>query len=69
MGADSEEKPQQVVCYKTGHEIGGVGFVGEEGSEDLKLAYLLSWPTSFSGKVSWRVYRESLLDLKTEIKR
>lgn len=35
----------------------------EEGSEDLKLIYLLRWPTFFSGRLGYWLPREYLMEL------
>lgn len=32
-------------------------------SEDLKLTYLLPWPTCFSDRLGWQLPRVSLLEL------
>lgn len=45
MEAESEEKPQQVVCLRTQDEAGGLDLDERTGSEYLKLASLLHWQT------------------------
>ena len=47
MGAESEERQQQVVCSRAGDETGGLGLEERRENEDLKLAYLLHQPPGF----------------------
>ena len=54
---------QQEVCFRSRDGTGGIGFGGEKRSEDLKLVYLLHWPTFFPGWVHLRVPRVSLLEI------
>lgn len=51
IGAESEERPQKVVCYTAGDKTGGVDMRERREFEDLKLAYALSWTTCFSGRL------------------
>jgi hypothetical protein len=53
--------------YKAKDESGGIGFGGEKRSEDLKLVYLLHWPTFFSARHGWQVPQECLLELWARI--
>lgn len=47
MGAESEKKPEQVVCYRDGDETEGLDL--EERSKILKLAYLFLWQVWLAG--------------------
>ena len=40
--------------------LGGLYLEEREENKDLKLAYLLSWPTCFPGRIGWWVPRECL---------
>ena len=51
MGAESEERQQQVVCSRAGDETGGLGLEERRENEDLKLAYLLHQPPGFFSQV------------------
>lgn len=46
MGAESEEKEQQVVCYRAEGETGGLAMEERRGSGELKL------PTCFAGQLA-----------------
>lgn len=59
MEVQSEERPQQIACYRDGDELEGLGIEKRK----LKFTYLFCWPTCFSGMLGWRVPRESLLKL------
>jgi hypothetical protein len=39
---------QQVVCYRVGNESGGLNVEERREGADLKLAYLLAWPSCCS---------------------
>lgn len=43
MGAESEKRPQQMVCYRPGDEPEGLDVGGGGKSEDLWLTSLLPW--------------------------
>lgn len=50
MEAESEERAQQVACYRTADETGGLFLEERRENKDLKFAYILRWPTCFSGR-------------------
>lgn len=63
MGAESEERAQQVACYRTADETRGLFLEERRENKDLKFGYILSWPTCFSGRIGWWAPGECLLEL------
>lgn len=53
-----------MVCYRTGQEPGGSDLEEKGQSEDLKLAYLMRWPTCFSGRLGGLDCRKCPLKLR-----
>lgn len=45
--------PQQVACNRVRDGIGAYDMKERRETEGLKLIYLLSWPTCFSGRLGW----------------
>lgn len=60
-GEESEQKSQQIACYRAQDETGGLDM------EQRWEMYLPCWPICFSGRPSWQVPRESLLELGATI--
>ena len=50
--AERVEKPQQVVCYRTGYHTGSLRVAEKSERKDFKFAYLLSWPNCFSASLA-----------------
>lgn len=48
VGAGSEKRPQQPVCYKIGNKSAGLHLEKRE-NENLNLAYLLIWQAQLAG--------------------
>lgn len=47
---ESEEKPQQIICYRAGDRTGRLDVEKMSGSDSLKLTSLLCWLSCFSGR-------------------
>lgn len=62
LGEESQEWPQQVVCYWAGEETWVLDSEKRSVSEE-KPAHQISWPTCFSSMLGWQVSRECLLEL------
>lgn len=54
-GAENEERPQYVVHYRAGDGAWELDLEERRKGEDLKLTYLIHWPTCFSGSVGRQV--------------
>lgn len=67
IGAEGEERPHQVLCYRSGGKNGKLDMEEEGRVKNLKLAYLLHLSNCFSGRLGWPVSRECLLELVVEI--
>lgn len=49
LGAGRKRRPQQMVSYRVKYKTELLGLKGRRESEDLKIAYLLSWQTWQAG--------------------
>lgn len=49
-GTKSEERPQQVVCYRAGNETGGLDMEERRGVKIQKFTCPLHWPSGYCGR-------------------
>lgn len=49
-----KERPQHIVCYRTGNESSGLVMEGRRERDNLKLAFLLCWFIDFTGRLLMR---------------
>lgn len=69
MRTEDDDWSQQVVYYRAGNETRGLDLEKRRKCKDLKLVYLLSWPTCFSGRLDWQIPRECMLSFGTMMTR
>lgn len=63
MEAESEERPQLLVCHRAGDEARRLATEERRESQDLTLTCHPCWLPCFSGRLGQQVPRESLLEL------
>lgn len=53
-GGRDKERPQHIVCDRTGDETSGLVMEGRRERDDLKLAFLLCWFIDFTVRLLMR---------------